>query len=578
MLAQQLAIAKQPSYLEQKERFHKSEESILRQKMKQVRKEINKLNEKLKANIEHLHELEKELSGIHIEKRRREIEESINDAKAKIEDLKKSHAPEEKIEGLVRQVRQVEEWKRELEKLHRPEHELFGEQIEQRIRELKEAINDAKAKIEDMKRKHAPEEEIYQLIKQVEKWKRDLEKLHRPERELFDEHVPPPERHARVMVIHLEHAPAEYIAEIVEDFLTPEDGIVRADERTNSLIIRDIEPSLHDTEMIIRELDRPERPYEYIETEFMIPEHGREIANVLDITEEFIVVNFPEHSEWPEIELWIPFREQDDGEWVKDEEITEQVRQLEMGAPIEVEWEKYGDDDRFWIVWFEPQSLEIPFEEIQELMEHALDARSPEEAVERFENVLEHDPECKTIYGKGAQIMVGVNLMKLGKLEEAEDSIKAGLNLFPEDDRSLWTLAGYEALGDIYRERDDLDKAIDTYQHAMNLYNPDDLREPIIARHKTVRMKLAQIYIQTDQKELALDTLESAIALEVEIPKLDAHAHLMLGELQMKSGDLESAKAEFQKVLDLAERPEAEVNEDDIEQAKANLEKIEESE
>lgn len=514
----QLASAKQPSYLEEgKERSSQSEEFMLRQKMEQVRKEINRLNEELEANFKRLHELEKELKRIHIENRKRELEHFVDDAIDKIEDLKRSRAPEEKIERLAREV---------------------------------------------------------------EERKRELEELHRQGAELFDEYGPPERRHGKVIVFRLHHAPADHIADIIEDFLTSENGIVRADERTNSLIIRDIEPSLHDIDMIVRELDVPEGP-RFIEPEIMMPERGKEIANVLDITEESIIVNFPEHSEWPKIDLWIPFRQQGDDGWVRDEEITEKVRQLEVNIPIEVEWER--DDGRFWIVWFEPLRPEIPIEEIQELMEHALSASSPEEALERFNNVLEHDPECRTIYGKAAQIMVGVNLMKLGKLEEAENAIRIGLNLFPEDDLNVWTLTGYEALGDIYRECNDLDQAVEVYQHAIRLYVPDELRErdvetrPIIIHQKSVRIKLAQIYIQIDQKDLARETLESAIELEQEIPRLDARAHLLLGKLQMENGNLEEAKTEFQKVLVLAEKPESEVSEDDIEQAKDNLEKIEES-
>lgn len=507
----QLAIAKQPEYLEEEEHPRRSQESMLRKKMEEVREEIDKLNEKLKANIEHLHELEKELSRMPVEKRIRELEESIMDAKAKVEHLKEIHAPEEKIEQLVRKI---EEWKRELEELHRPEPKF-----------------------------------------------------------------PHPER--RVIVIHLEHAPADYLAEIIEDFLTP-DGVVRADMRTNSLIIRDVEPDLRDIEMIIHELDRPESPY-YTEVEFMIPEHGREIANIIEITEDSIFVDFPEHWEWPELELWIPLQKRNDGEWARDEEIAQKVGQLGIDAPIEVEWEKHEDDDRLWIVDIEPLGLKISTEEIQEMMKYAMEAPSPEEALARFENVLKSDPECRTIYGKGAQIMVGVNLMKLGKLEEAEDAIKIGLALLPEEDLSLWKLNGYEALGHVYHERDNLEKAIDAYQKAIVLYNLDELGErevdlhQIIVHRKKVRMKLAQIYIQTDQKELAIDVLQSAIA-EGELPKLDAHAHLMLGELHMKSGDLESAKAEFQKILDSTERPETEINEEDIEKAKENLEEIEGSE
>lgn len=509
VLTQYSVIAGQPEYLEDKEHPRRSMESILRRKMEEVRGEIDRLNKKLKENISHLHELEKELRRVPIEKRIQDLKKSLADAKNKLEDLKREHAPEEKIR---RVVRQIEVWKRELEEvLHRPEHEF-------------------------------------------------------------------PQAKSQIMIIRLEHAPADHIAELVEGFLTHE-GLVKADMRTNSLIIREVEPNLQDLERIIHELDQPGGPHP-AEAEMEIPGHSRELADVLDITEEFVLVSFPEHWNWQEAELWIPRHQTEDGEWVRDERITEKVSQLGIGTPIEVEWERHEGDERFWIVEVEPLGTEIPLEEMQKLMHHALEATSPEEALARFNNVLEHDPECRTVYGKAAQIMVGVNLMKLGKLKEAEEAINIGLELFPEEDRSLWKLRGYEALGHVYHERENLEKVIGMYRRAMELYSPEGLRgrevdiHPIIVHHKAVRIKLSQIYIQTGQKELAIKTLKSVFGLERRIPRLDARAHLLIGKLQMESDNLEAAKTELQEVLDLAKIPEAEVNEDVVEQAKENLKKI----
>lgn len=500
-----LAVAQQPEYLEEREKIDRSKESIVHQKMEEVREEIERLNEKLRDKVRRLHELESELKR---------------------------------------------------------------EPLEKRIQELEKLITDTKIKIENLKREHASEEKIRELVRRIEEWKQELEEIHRPKRE---REIPRLER--RIIVIRLEHAPADYLAEIIEEFLSP-DGVVSADMRTNSLIIRDVEPNLHDIEMIVHELDQPEEVH-YTELDFTLPEHGREIAKVVQITEDFIVVDFPEHWEWQEVELWIPSQPRDDD---IDKEIREKVDKLGIDILIEVEWRKREGDDRLWIVDVEPLGLDISIEEMQEMMNHAMEVSSPEEAVKILEEILEYDSECRTLYGKAAQIMLGVNLMKLGKLEEAEETLEIGLNLFPEKARNVWTLIGYEALGDIYRKRNQLDKAIDIYQKVIELYNPNDRKESIIVLHKRIRMKLAQVYIQTGHKELARDILEFAVSLEEGIPKLDARIHLMLGELDMENGDLELAKDEFQEVLNLAEKPEADVSEEDIEKAKEYLKKIEESE
>jgi len=533
---QQLGISQEPSYLEEGNPPAKGDELVLREKMEQVRKEINKLNEKLEENFQRLHELEKKLEHGYVEKKKHELEKFISEAKDKVEHLKKERAPEEQIRKVIEEI---EHSKKKLESIRHPLE--FDEQAH-------------------------PEE-------------RDFD------RPVVHDEMP----EQRVIIFRLKHAPAEYIAyEILEDFVTPEIGIVKADPRTNSLIIRDIEPNLHQIEMIIHELDLPEGEHP-MGFEMMIPEHGRAIAELLEIKVRSIIVRFPEHHEWHELKLLIP-HVREDREGVDREkmdmvrEIVERIRNLEVGMMLEIEW-KRDDEGRFWITQLERIDSEERIGQLQEMTEHALRAKEPEEAVARFENVLEQDPECRTMFGKAAQIMVGVNLMKLGKLEEAENEIKIGLNLFPENILNLWKTIGFEALGHIYHERDDLEQAVEVYNHAIHLYDEDRIEEreehmhELAVHQKSIRINLARIYIQTDKNELAQKTLKSAIELtEEEIPRLDAHANLLLGELEMKNENTESAINHFKKVLNLSEKPEAQVNEKFIKQAKDYLEKLEESE
>ena len=201
---------------------------------------------------------------------------------------------------------------------------------EERVRQLEGNIKELEYAVEH----HPKSEKREQWGRQLEKNRRQLEEVYRKHRRKRER----PEKHLKI--IHLKHARAGNLAEIISAFLS-EDGVVVDDQDTNSVVVRDTGGGVETAIAIIKALDIPKarkhrhEPREREEHEEDEAEARENVffGQLLKKQDRSISIRTRDGQE--EVNLFIPIRE--DGKLVDD--FAEFIDQLEIGAMIKVRWQ-----------------------------------------------------------------------------------------------------------------------------------------------------------------------------------------------------------------------------------------------
>ena len=266
-----------------------------------------------------------------------EIQHAIKGAE---DDLQELRAKAKKSGGEQRQ--EIEK------KLHQAEDQLVKYQymLEERLADL----NNKKRKISTEERERQLEGNIKDLeyalehhpkSEKREQWGRQLEKNRRQLEEVYRKHRRKrerPEKHLKI--IHLKHARAGNLAEIISAFLS-EDGVVVDDQDTNSVVVRDTGGGVETAIAIIKALDIPKARKHRHESQER-KEHEEDEAEAREnvffgqlLKKQDRSISIRTRDGQEEVNLFIPIRE--DGKLVDD--FAEFIDQLEIGAMIKVRWQ-----------------------------------------------------------------------------------------------------------------------------------------------------------------------------------------------------------------------------------------------
>lgn len=127
--------------------------------------------------------------------------------------------------------------------------------------ELERVLQKYKHELERLRRDHAGDPRIHELEQKVDHLRRELEghsgtePMHQPDRPPMNEPTGPTMHHT-LKIFHLEHAPADHIAGIVEHFGGP-GAVIVPEPRTNTIIVRAEAYIVDQIHEIIEHIDAP---------------------------------------------------------------------------------------------------------------------------------------------------------------------------------------------------------------------------------------------------------------------------------------------------------------------------------
>jgi hypothetical protein len=219
------------------------------------------------------------------------------------------------------------------------------------LEELRQAVNALKEEGEQ------PEKlkELQQRIAQEEEKLVELKNLLRKRRANVEQKRDRPQ--TKLMFLPVEHANAQNLSKIIQEFLTPS-GIIVADSDTNIIVIKATPGDLEIASAIIKNLDiprrrredrehprgdQPSRPQERREES---DRPGREenrgvfLGEVLKAGRESLTIKARDSEE--EVTLYVPVRRRDDGTSAPNEPLAVQVSRLDPGSNVRVQW-RQGD-------------------------------------------------------------------------------------------------------------------------------------------------------------------------------------------------------------------------------------------
>jgi predicted nucleic acid-binding Zn-ribbon protein len=263
----------------------------------------------------------------------------------------------------------LQERRKKLERLmgeSRKPGEEFPE-IQQAIRRANGNLEELRQAVKALKEEGEQTEklkELQQRIAQEEKKLVELKNLLKKRRANAEQKRDRPR--TKLMFLPVEHANAQNLSKIIQEFLTPS-GIVVADPHTNIIVIKATPNDLEIASAIIKNLDiprrrggreqprrdqtrrdqprgdQPRRPQERRE-ESDLP--GREengdvfFGKVLKAGRESLTIETRDSKE--EVTLYVPVQRQDDGTSAPNEEMAVHVSRLEPGSNVRVQW-RQGD-------------------------------------------------------------------------------------------------------------------------------------------------------------------------------------------------------------------------------------------
>jgi tetratricopeptide (TPR) repeat protein len=182
------------------------------------------------------------------------------------------------------------------------------------------------------------------------------------------------------------------------------------------------------------------------------------------------------------------------------------------------------------------------------------------EAMEHYNTALQTDPEDAEAF-----FYIGAELLKQGKTEEAIDNLKKAVQINPD------YAEAHSNLGSIYLQQGNIDKAIYHSQTALRLdpqlaeaYNSLGIG---LMHQGKIDAAISQFQKAVQLKPdftLAENNLNRALAIQNEIAKeisrlqqllkddpKNVELHFQLGNLYFQNGDLNQAKQQYEKALQL---------------------------
>lgn len=320
-----------------------------------AKEELDRAIRQARGNIRELSTaLEREPKAEKAEQRKAALEEY----QAQLKQLLGQRFPEiqQAIKGAEDDLQQLRAKAKKSQGEHRPEIENKLHQAEKQLVKYRHLLEERLANLNNQPEISA-EERVRQLegsIKELEyvlehrpksekrkQWSRQLEQNRRQLDEIYRKNRRKPERPGKqLQIIHLKYAQAGNLAEIISAFLS-KDGVVVADQDTDSVVVRDTGEGVETAMAIVKALDIPKaRKHRR--------EHGKQEKQKEDedrVSEEVFFgqllkkqdgsITIKTRDGQEEVNLWIPIGE--DGKLVDD--FVQLTDQLEIGAMIKVRWQ-----------------------------------------------------------------------------------------------------------------------------------------------------------------------------------------------------------------------------------------------
>ena len=134
-----------------------------------------------------------------------------------------------------------------------------------------------------------------------------------------------------------------------------------------------------------------------------------------------------------------------------------------------------------------------------------------------------------------ARLSLGVSYAVKGQFEAAEEELQTILALDPENGRTLYSLGG------LYADQGDFSAAIEEYSKSLSasVSDPDFEAE--------VRLNLGRCHFELEHYAQAITEFQTVLEMESE----NFEAHIYLGNIEIRRGNIEEAIREFEKALEL---------------------------
>jgi len=227
-----------------------------------------------------------------------------------------------------------------------PEADEIPRKIEILSYEL-EAIED---KYKEMLSKdYAPPEELARLRDEIEIRHEDIKRLE--EMRKMRQKVVGDGRHLELY--RARFVEAEHLADIIGDFLT-EAGVIKADPRTNYIIVMDAPIGVERAFKIIKALDLPVEGEMLERFEREDDEIGVITGKIIEANAKYVTIKEFEKDET--IRVYVPVREAEGDRPFLDERLSEIAASLQVGDRVRITFVKGGDT--LWIEDIKPLEVE----------------------------------------------------------------------------------------------------------------------------------------------------------------------------------------------------------------------------
>lgn len=210
------------------------------------------------------------------------------------------------------------------------------------IAELKQAVKAMKEKGDAPDRLEELQKEIGQEAERLAKLNQLLEKQKAGTKRKKER------PRTKLMFFPLEHANAQNLSKIIQEFLTPS-GTVLGDPDSNILVIKATPNDLEIAMVIIKNLDVPKRragreqPRRRREPRERTERREREnffLGKVLKAGKKSLTIKTRDSGE--EVTLYVPLRKKEDGTSVPNKELANYVASFDVGTDVRVQWRQDG--------------------------------------------------------------------------------------------------------------------------------------------------------------------------------------------------------------------------------------------
>lgn len=271
-----------------------------------------------------------------------ELKHKLVETEAELELLTRERAGEEIIQAKKVEMQKLHEALQRLKLKFTPD----GDDIHRKIEILSSELKAIEEKYREMKEVYAPPEELARLRDEIEIRHEELKRLE----EMAGSHRKMMEDGRHLELYHARFVEAEHLVEIIEDFLT-KGGVIRADSRTNHVIVMDVPIGVERAFRIMKALDIP------VEGE-MLERFEREDDKIEVITGRIIEANakyvtIREFEEEETIRVYVPVREAEADRPFLDERLSEIAASLQVGDRVRIKFVKGGDT--LWIQDINPR-------------------------------------------------------------------------------------------------------------------------------------------------------------------------------------------------------------------------------